>query len=35
VHATLALAATSALNSDNREWSDVAGRKLGGACMNR
>jgi hypothetical protein len=29
VHATLALAAATALGSDNREWTDVAGTKLG------
>jgi hypothetical protein len=30
VHATLALAAATALSSDNREWIEVAGRRFGG-----
>jgi hypothetical protein len=29
IHATLALAAATALGSDNREWIEVAGTKLG------
>lgn len=32
VHATLALAAATASDSDNREWLDVAGGRFGGAC---
>lgn len=31
VHATLALATATALDSDNRDWIEVAGGKFGGA----
>jgi hypothetical protein len=35
VHATLALAAATALNSDGREWAEVAGTKLAGLSSTR